>query len=309
MGDALALNDRQIATVKRTVAADTNDTEFDLFVEVCKRAGLDPFRKQIFPVVYNKDNPKKRRMVIVIGQDGQRVIAARCGNYRPAGEPTEFLIDPDLKSQTNPLGLVYARVRLWQQDKQGQWWPVSGEAYWDEFAPIADEWGEDKQTGQRRPTGRKILDQSGNWAKMPRVMLQKCATMQALRAGWPEHFAGLYDETETDRQRVQELSASEIVHEAEAEERLRKLGGKDALMIQFDPGDALQRVPVGQFADRIMAYLGACDGPAALADFRSRNRESLREFWARSPADGLEIKKAMEAAEARLRAVDFQAAE
>ena len=49
--------------------------------------------------------------------------------------------------------------------------PVIGEAYWDEFAPIADEWAFDQEERKRKPTGRKVLDASGNWAKMPIVMI------------------------------------------------------------------------------------------------------------------------------------------
>lgn len=305
----LALTAAQLSTIKRTIANDTNDTEFSLFMAVAERTNLDPFRKHILPVVYNKDKPDKRRMSIIVTQDGQRVIARRCGDYRPSSEPTEYLIDPALKSDLNPLGIDYARVRLWQQDKQGAWWPVIGEAYWSEFAPIADEWAWDDQAQKRKPTGKRVLDSGGNWAKMPRVMIQKCATMQALRAGWPEEYAGLVDEAEMDRVRFQErqadLTAAEIVHAADADERIKRIGGgKDALMVQFDPSDALSRIPIGQFADKVLAWLRDCDGPAALADFKHRNKATLQEFWARSPADALELKRSIEAADARMRAED-----
>src|SRR3546814_7837866 len=69
--------------VKRTVAADCNTAEFNLFDKVCKRVGLDPFRRQIYAVVYSKDKPDKRKMSIINGIDGFRAVAARNRDYRP----------------------------------------------------------------------------------------------------------------------------------------------------------------------------------------------------------------------------------
>src|SRR3546814_3753630 len=50
---------------------------------VCKRVGLDPFRRQIYAVVYSKDKPDKRKMSIITGIDGFRAVAARNRDYRP----------------------------------------------------------------------------------------------------------------------------------------------------------------------------------------------------------------------------------
>ena len=159
----------QLALIRRTVASDCSNDEFDLFVTVAKRAGLDPFRKQISALVFNKNKPDKRRMAIVTTIDGLRVIAARSGRYRPDEDEPEYTASPDLKSDTNPLGLEKAVVRIWIADamKAGAWKRVTGVAYWDEFAPVSDEWKEDEQTGRRRPTGRKVLDTGGNWGRMP----------------------------------------------------------------------------------------------------------------------------------------------
>lgn len=106
-------------------------------MEAARSYGLDPFRRQIIPLVFNKDakDQSRRRMSIVVSRDGLRVVAQRCGNYRPASEPAEIIYDEDLKGPTNPKGIVMARVYLWQQDKRGDWFKVVGEAMWDEFAP------------------------------------------------------------------------------------------------------------------------------------------------------------------------------
>lgn len=167
----------QLALIKRTVAKDTNGDEFDLFMAVARMKALDPFSKQISAIVFNKDKPDKRNMSIITTIDGMRAIAARSGRYRPDEDEPEFTYDPDLKSSTNPLGLVKAKVRIWIADSQrdGGWKPATGVAYWDEFAPVKDEWawvdGENGARGTRKPTGKQTLD--GNWPKMGRIMLAK----------------------------------------------------------------------------------------------------------------------------------------
>lgn len=296
MGQIASFNPSQIQTIKATVAKDTNREEFDLFMEACRSYGLDPFRKQIHAVVYNKDKANKRKMSIIVSRDGLRVLAHRCGDYRPASEPAQIVYDPDLKGPTNPKGIVSATVRLWKQDKRGEWFPVIGEAYWDEFAPVTEKWGENEK-GEWKPTGHKTLDQGGNWAKMPLVMITKCAESQALRAGWPETFGGVYVEEEMDRVQAA-TSASEELEKMQAEERAKRVGGRGLLMV-FDDTGTLTKVPMGDVADRCMEFIRENE-PLEVHKFRIRNEVSLREFWAENPADALEVKKAFEAKERAL---------
>jgi phage recombination protein Bet len=289
------LRPHQLDLIRRTIAKDCSREEFDLFIEVAQRYGLDPFRRQIMPLVFSKERPDKRRMAIIVGVDGQRMIAHRCGNYRPASEPTQFAENRRRKSETNPLGLVLARVNLHQQDNKGEWFPVVGEAYWDELAPIRDEWKEDPESGKWTKTGRQILDTSGNWTRMPRLMLAKCATMQALRAGWPDQFGGLYVEEELDRAKVLDLAASEIADRAREEHRLVAIAGKDTIAVSFGNWN-LEHVPVGQFADRALAWIDSAErSPADIEKWADANRAALREFWTRSPTDALMLKKVIEA--------------
>lgn len=293
-----SLSVKQIELVRHTIAADCNRAEFDLFMEAAHSYGLDPFRRQILPLVFNKNKPDKRRMSIIVARDGLRVIATRCRNYRPASEPALWDMDPKLKGPLNPKGIASCTVFLWQQDNRGEWFKVKGEAEWDEYAPITDEWGEDPKTGKRKPTGKKTLDTSGNWARMPKVMLEKCAEAQALRAGWPEQFGGLYVEEELEKARILDLTASEIVEQAGEERRLAAIEHKDTIALTWGDVWGIDYVPLGQFADRVIEWLEQ-DGrtPDEVSAFRSANRPALQEFWARAPGDALELKKRMEAAE------------
>lgn len=294
MSDMITFTAPQLKVIKDTVAKDTNPTEFNLFLEACRSYGLDPFRKQIHAVVYSKDNADKRKMTIIVSRDGLRVLAHRCRDYRPASDPAQIVYDTDAKGPTNPKGIVSATVKLWKQDNKGEWYPVIGEAYWDEFAPVADEWAFDEESRKRKPTGKKVLDASGNWAKMPIVMITKCAESQALRAGWPETFGNIHAEEEMERVTVA-ATASEALEAHDRAEREAKTGGRGLLMV-FDDAMKLEKVPMGSVADRVAEFIQTQD-PADVYKFRVRNEDALREFWTAAPTDALALKKAFEAKE------------
>ena len=282
----------QLRTIKHTVAKDTNDTEFDLFLEACRSYGLDPFRKQIHATVYSKDNAQKRKMSIIVSRDGLRVMAQRCADYRPASEPAKVVYDENLKSSANPKGIVSASVTLWKQDNRGEWYPVIGEADWDEFAPLKERWDYNQEAGKRQPTGIFELDTSGQWGKMPKNMIVKCAESQALRAGWPDQFGGVYSEEEMDHV-SSDHTASEEINRLEQEERQLRIGGP-AVMMVFDDSMVLERVSIGKIFDRCSEFLdGATPEEAYL--FSVRNSEALREFWANDKSAALEVKRLIEA--------------
>lgn len=286
----------QLTTIKNTVAKDTNPLEFDLFMNAARSYGLDPFRKQISAIVFNKDNAQKRQMAIIVGRDGLRSIAARCGDYRPASGPANIVYDESAKSKTNPKGIVSVGVTLYKQDNKGQWHPVYGEAFWDEFAPIKDEWAWDDEERKRKPTGEQTVD--GNWAKMPIVMLTKCAEGQALRAGWPDQFGNLYAEEEMQAHTFKDITPSEEIEQEAVHRRENALGGRGLLM-NMDGSGMLQRIKMGDVADRCFEFIRENDAETVYK-WSIQNREPLREFWTASPNDALEVKKQIEAKTASL---------
>lgn len=281
-------NAPQIKLIKDTVAKDTNNEEFNLFMEVAKRSGLDPFRKQIHAVVYGKKakDQSKRKMSIITGIDGFRSIAARSGRYRPDENEAEYEYDPELKGPLNPLGLVKAVVTINICDEAGAWHPVRGWAYWDEFAPIKDKMGENDR-GDWRPTGEQTLD--GNWPKMGRVMLAKCAESQAIRKAFPEQTSGIYEAAELDRERVIELTATEVVGAYEEENRIARLGMANTIILRLTPTGNLEPIPLGKVFDRVIE--AAKDWTVHQLDtFIEGNQPTLREYWARAKTDALELK-------------------
>lgn len=295
----------QLMVIRRMCAADCNNLEFDAFLNMCRARGLNPLLKHIYAMVLNKEQKKDnkgnviskpRQLVIIVSVDGQRVIANRSGNYRPDDRPPRFEIDPDLQSATNSIGLISCEVAV-HIFAHGAWFPVPAIAYYEEFAPIVEEWAED-ETGKRRRTGKLALDpKKPQWKKMPRVMLAKVAEMQALRRAFPDDFAGLYAEEEFDKS-TSDMNASDIIAEAEREERQQLVGGP-GIMVDWMSGGPLEKVALGQFFDRSMAFLKDVSGsPATIQSWMERNRHGLRDFWGYSKGDADELKRQLEKAKA-----------
>lgn len=282
-------NPKDIFLVRRTVAADTNDDEFALFIHWARSLRLDPLRRQVFAFVFHRNDPKKRRLSLVTSIEGYRAIAARTGNYRPDEQEPTFITDEALKTETNPAGLISCAVRVWQH-AHGEWFQITGTAHWAEFAPLRTVWVDNQSTD------RKTLDKSGKWADMPFLMLAKCAEAQALRKGWPEDLSNTFVGEEVD-QAALDLHPAQAAAEGATRERLERIGGREGIVIDWLDSKPLDPVPLGQLADRIIGFIRERRRDRqSVSAWRDRNRHALREFWARAPADALGVKQALEAA-------------
>ena len=303
---------QQLDLIKRTVASDCNNDEFNLFVEVAKRVGLDMFRKQIYAVIYNKDDAKKRKMSIITGIDGLRAVAARGGNYRPSEDATTF--EQCEKSTSNPAGISRAFVKCWRLGADLKWHAVAGEAYWDEYAPMKEDadafdyvetgghWPDGNPKKRKVPRPGAVVSRvpEGKWATMPHVMLAKCAEAQALRKGWPEDLSGIYTPEEMDQARFIDMPASEAVEAFERDQRLQLTKSRESVFVVWAPLDPLEAVPIGQFADRAASFVRGCTEFSDLQGWQDQNRVALQDFWARSKSDALGLKKIIEERETEL---------
>lgn len=307
MNALISFTPQQFSLIRRTVAKDCNDIEFNLFLEMAKARGLNPLLRHVFAQVHNKEpkldrqgkpypDQKERQLVIVVSREGQRALAERTKAYRPDEQAPRYVIDEALKNpDTNPAGLVSAEVSVYKYT-HGEWFPVTEVAYWEERAPIKEIWegkGED-----RKPTGRFALEKGKDtWRKMPRVMLAKVAEMAALRKAFPDSFGGLYEEAELDRDDVIDLSPAEWAEKAEQEDRVARIGGPNMMIIDWCNGDPLAAVPAAQLLGRAMDFIKAHrEEPSMIAVWNDRNRETLRQFWGAKPGEALELKKEIEAA-------------
>ena len=293
MNALVSFTPQQTALIKRTVAKDANDTEFNLFIEMCKARGLNPLVRHAYCFIFHKDNPAKRQMTIVVSREGQRSVAERTNSYRPDERATRYDQDDSLKNANNPAGLISAEVSVYKHS-HGEWFPVPEVVYWEEAAPLKEIWENNK------PTGKFQLDpKKDGWRRMPRLMLAKCAEMAALRKAFPDDFSGLYAEAEMDCGEALDLSPSEWAEKAEQEDRITKLGGPNQLIIDWMDGKHLDTVPAGQFYDRAIQFLATCEEqPSAVRAWKDRNRASLQQFWSIAASDALELKKEIEKAEA-----------
>lgn len=315
MGALTLFEGKQLDLIRRTVAKDCDAAEFDMFMHICKSVSLDPLRRQIYAFVFGKNDSDKRRMTVVTAIDGYRAIAARTENYRPDDKAPRIEYSESLKCPSkNPLGIVRAEVTVYKF-AHGSWHPVTGEAYWDEYAPIietGDGGSEWVATGQLYPEGHakagkpkyrkqpigdvtEALDPlKSNWRKMARVMISKCAEAQAIRRAWPDDFAGLEVEEEVDRRASIDLTASEMADEAASQARLARIGGP-SVTVDWCEGGELSREPIGTFADKVFAFIKAnADSPMTVLTFRQRNAPALLEYWGHDKNGALALKAAFE---------------
>jgi phage recombination protein Bet len=286
---------RQRALVRRTVARECTDDEFEHFMHIAGRLGLDPLRRQIYAFIQFRHDPVRRRLVAFTGIDGFRAIAARGGDYLPDEREPSFKVDRQLVSPTNPAGLVKATVRV-HKFAHGSWHKITSSAYWEEYAPVRHERVCDDAGSRRVSAGRALLDE-GNWRKMPRLMLAKVAEALALRKGWPEAFAGLYALEELDRGRIESEDAPSGGLTLPASDGEPRAGSSDTVLIEWDAEAGFEAVGLEHAGGRILGFVDEFRHmPERLSAWQERNRYGLREFWARSPAEALRVKEVLESA-------------
>lgn len=310
---------KQLDLIRRTVAKDCDAAEFDQFIHICKAVRLDPLRRQIYAFVFSKDDPYRRQMTVVTAIGGYRAIAERTGNYRPDNRVPRITYDETLVGPANPLGIIKCEVSVFKFS-HGDWHEVVAEAYWDDYAPIIQggaegfEW---EDTGEVYPNGhakagkpkyrKKLLGKvtatldpnKGGWQK-GRIMLQKCAEAQALRKAWPDDFDGIEVEEEIDRRAV-DITPSDAANEAVADAKLAMIGGKNALTVMWEHGAKLDRVPEGEFCDRVLRWSSDKDRTTTeLAIWWKANEMARAEYKARHGAEYLEFQRAFEAIGNRL---------
>lgn len=171
----------QIDLIKRTLLDTEKVTyskdELALFINQCKRTGLDPFTRQIYAT---KTGGK---MTVQATIDGLRLIAERSTKY--AGQTRPVFFDKDgneYRVWPKNKGMPYAcEVGVLRHDFKE---PVYAIAIFDEYAPM----NKDYKTGE--------MKLGFMWNKMPALMLSKVAEALALRRAFPNDLSGIYSKEE-----------------------------------------------------------------------------------------------------------------
>jgi phage recombination protein Bet len=174
----------RVDLIKRTICPKgISDDEFALFIEQCKRSGLDPLLKEAFCVGRRQNTGSRERPNWVTryefqpSEAGMLARAERFPDFKGIQASAvyaedEIVVDQgkgEVVHRFNPAKRKGALVGAWARVVRESKLPV---VVWLDFSGY--------------------VQQTPLWAKIPTTMIEKCARVAALRKGYPEAFGGLY---------------------------------------------------------------------------------------------------------------------
>jgi phage recombination protein Bet len=163
-------DEKQIAALNQIGLADAPKAELAVFLHYCQRTGLDPFARQIYMIA------RGGKYTIQASIDGLRIVAQRSNEY--AGQTPVYWCGEDGQwtdvwlASTPPMA---AKVGVYRKGFTEPLWAI---AKFDSYAVAYQ---------------GKL---SGLWAKMPDLMIAKCAEALALRKAFPNDLSGIYTNDE-----------------------------------------------------------------------------------------------------------------
>lgn len=186
----LRFNDEQINIIKTAICpAGIPDGEFALFIEQCKRSGLDPLIKQMFCVPRNKKvkGPGGAESWVTVheAQPAEAGMLARAASFpdfrgiQAAAVYSEDSIQIDQAAGTvshsyNPVKRTGTLVGAWAKVERVGCTPT---VVWIRLSERKD-------------------DRNPMWGNKTETLIVKCARVAALRVVYPQKFGGLYIDAE-----------------------------------------------------------------------------------------------------------------
>lgn len=198
-----------IQTLKDTVAKNATDSEFRMFIEVCKSTGLNPFLKEIWCAVPMKNGQRNPygQVLIMAARDGYLRVA----NENPMFDGIETRVERDEKTKT-PIKAV---CTVWRKDRAH---PTIAEAYFSEYY---------------KPS---FSDKPGIWDIYKSAMIGKVAEVLALKRSFSingvvtEEEIGALETVEETKTRADKIADAKAV----AERKIVELQ-KEPLTIEAAP--------------------------------------------------------------------------
>jgi len=174
----------RVELIKRTICPKgIGDDEFALFIEQCKRSGLDPLLKEAFCVARRANTGTRERpnwttkYEFQPSEAGMLARAERFPDFKGIQASAVYAEDEIVVDQgqgqvthrCNPAKRKGSLAGAWSRVVRADKLPV---VVWLDFAGY--------------------VQQSPLWSKIPTTMIEKCARVAALRKAYPEAFGGLY---------------------------------------------------------------------------------------------------------------------
>jgi phage recombination protein Bet len=158
--------------VRRTICPKgISEDAFALFMEQCRRSGLDPLLKEAFCV------PRSGQHVFQPAEAGMLARAERFPDFKGIQASAVYAEDDivlnmgkgEVKHEFNPAKRKGQLVGAWARVVRNEKLPT---LVWVDF--------------------QGYVQQTPLWSKIPTTMIEKCARVAALRKAYPEAFGGLY---------------------------------------------------------------------------------------------------------------------
>lgn len=180
--------------IRERLCPNATDSELALCVELCNRQHLNPFTKEVYLVKY--------------------------GNA-PASIITSYQVFNRRANRQESYGGIKSGVVVM---REGQIVKKRGSAVYKQVGEqLLGGWAEVQFKDGKEPAYVELAlsDYStgkSNWAKMPGVMIEKCAKAGAWRLAYPDEFGGMYTGEEMDQKVAQDMRAGTQAVEAESVE-------------------------------------------------------------------------------------------
>lgn len=176
--------DLTIESIRKYIHADVSDEEAYSFIQLCIARRLNPFLKDAYIIKYSKASPA----VFIVGKDAFLKRADAHPEYE--GIEQGIVIETSTGTiERRPGCLVLDGEKLiggWARIHRKSRIPYYSEVGLKEYIQLKD--------GQ--PTRF--------WKTFPATMIAKVATVQGLRAVFPQEFTGFYDPSEIQEQNLSE---------------------------------------------------------------------------------------------------------